>query len=314
MPQILDLSIIVVSYNTKNLLRACLNSVYANQNPRYSFEVIVVDNASPDNSAEIVRQEFSQVKLIANAENRGFAAANNQALHEAQGRFVVLLNPDTEVIGPALWQMLTFMEAETGAGVVSPALVYPDNSFQEGAFRFPGLFQLFFEFFPLNWRLTRSRLNGRYSRRLYEAKKGTYPRAFEIDFGLGACLMLRREVLAQIGLMDEIFFMYMEEIDWCYRIKKACWKIFCLPAAKIVHHSGASSRQFRDEMFYQLYRSRAYYYKKHHSRLFQFAARQLIRLGMLYLTRQASRSVRLTQITPDEFSARKRAYDRVRKL
>ena len=315
---------VVVSYNTANLLRACLQSVYANPHEHYSCEVIVVDNNSADGSAEMVRQEFPQARLIANSENKGFAAANNQALELARGKYIVLLNPDTEVVGQALWQMLGFLEGIPESAMAGPALIYPDGSFQESAFRFPGLWQIFFDFFPLNWRLTRSLLNGRYSRLRYE---GTYPQAFEIDFGLGACLMLRREVLEQVGPMDERFFMYMEEIDWCYRIKQAnlpasrsnskkpqYWRIYCMPSAKIIHHSGASSRQFRDEMFYQLYRSRAYFYKKHYSRLFQFAARQLTRLGLTYLTFNAFINRRRGRITQAEYQARKRAYVRIWKL
>ena len=306
-----DLSIIVVSYNTVALLRACLASVYANLHPHYTAEVIVVDNASHDGSAEMVGCEFPQATLIANTENRGFAAANNQALGLAQGTYLVLLNPDTEVVGPALWQMLAFLEAMPKAAVVSPALLYPNGSFQEGAFHFPGLLQIFFDFFPLNWRFLRSRLNGRYSRRRYA---GTYPIAFEIDFGLGACLMLKRMVLEQVGVMDEAFFMYMEEIDWCYRIKASGGRIYCLPAAHIIHHAGASSRQFRDEMFYQLYKSRAYFYKKHYSRFFQTLARLLTRFGLAYLSFKVWLNLRRNRLSQAESEARKRAYRRAWEL
>jgi GT2 family glycosyltransferase len=326
---LVDLSVVIVSYNTAKLLRACLQSVYANLHPQYSVEVIVVDNASTDDSAEMVRRDFPQVHLIANSENRGFAAANNQALKVAKGNFIVLLNPDTEVVGDALWQMLAFLEAEPHAAMVGPALLYPDGTFQDGAFHFPGLSQIFLDFFPLNWRLLRSRLNGRYPRHLYE---GTYPAAFEIDFPLGACLMLPRIMLEHLGLLDESFFMYMEEIDWCYRIKTLemppgylppivqfrpgrrkshHWQVYCLPTAKITHHAGASSRQFRDEMFYQLYRSRAYFYKKHYSHRFQSAARLLTRLGLVGLTISLFFNRLLGQVKPEEFQARRRAYQRV---
>jgi GT2 family glycosyltransferase len=297
-PPVYDLSIVIVSYNTAGLLRKCLNSVYANPHSNYRFEVLVVDNASPDNSAEMVRSEFPQVELTVNTENKGFAAATNQALRLAQGTYLLLLNPDTEVLDEALWKMVAFLEAEPQAAIVGPALLYPDRTFQENAFVFPGLWQIFFDFYPINWRLTRSRLNGRYPRRLYE---GEFPQAFEIDFPLGACLMVRRSVVEKVGLLDENFFMYMEEIDWCYRIKQAemppgyrpvglrfrpgrrkpsHWRIYCLPGAKIIHHAGASSNQFREEMFVQLHTSRAYFYKKHYSRRFQRAARLLTRLGL----------------------------------
>ncbi len=331
-PPVTDLSIIVVSYNTAGLLKKCLESVLANPHPSWQSEIIVVDNASHDGSAEMVRQEFPQVQLIANEENRGFARANNQALTVAGGRFILLLNPDTEVVGDAIWKMVAFMEAEPQAAVVGPALIYPDGSFQEGSFRFPDLPQIFFDFFPLNWRFTRSRLNGRYSRRLYD---GPSPDAFEIDFPLGACLMVRRSVLQKIGLLDEQFFMYMEEIDWCYRIKHGDtppgyeapginfragrkqphhWRIYCLPSAKIIHHSGASSNQFREEMFYQLHRSRAYFYKKHYTPRFQTAARWLTAAGLGWLGLAARWQTVRGRIRIDELNRRLKAYRRVRTL
>lgn len=330
--QNIDLTIVVVSYNTAALLRKCLAAVYANPHPRYTFELFVVDNASSDDSVEMVRQEFPQVKLIANPDNRGFATASNQGLARARGNYLLLLNPDTEVIGPALWQMLGFLEAEPQAAVVGPGLVYPDGSFQESAFRFPGLGQIFLDFFPLNWRLTRSRLNGRYSRRLYN---GEYPQAFEIDFPLGACLMVRRAVVDKIGLMDEAFFMYMEEIDWCYRVKQAeipegyrpvglrfrpgrrrphYWRIYSLPAAKVIHHAGASTRQFRQEMLVQLFRSRSYFYKKHYSLGFQRMARLITGLGLAVKTLQAFAGRLRGQLSKREAAERFKAYQRIWRL
>ncbi len=329
---LLDLSIVVVSYNTTDLLRKCLVAIYAARPADYTFEVLVVDNASPDNSAEMVRTEFPQVEIIANQENRGFAAATNQALAKARGTYLLLLNPDTEVQGEAIWKMVAFLEAEPQAAVVGPALLYPDGTFQESAFAFPNLWQIFLDFFPLNWRLTRSRLNGRYPRRLFE---GNFPQAFEIDFPLGACLMVRRSLTEKIGPLDEGFFMYMEEIDWCYRIKQAempagyrpvglrfrpgrrqpsHWRIYCLPAAQVIHHAGASTTQFREEMFVQLHKSRAYFYKKHYSRTFQRAARFLTRVGLarkIVTTRFDRLRGRLNR---PETAAHLHAYNRVWRL
>ena len=322
----------MVSYNTAALLRKCLAAVYANPHHRYTFELFVVDNASSDGSIEMVRKEFPQAKLIANPDNRGFAAASNQGLAQAKGDYLLLLNPDTEVQGPALWQMLGFLEAEPQAAVVGPALLYPDGSFQESAFHFPGLGQIFLDFFPLNWRLTRSRLNGRYPRRLYS---GEYPQAFEIDFPLGACLMVRRSVVDKIGLMDEAFFMYMEEIDWCYRIKQAempqgyrpvglrfrpgrrhpsHWRIYSLPAAKVIHHAGASTRQFRQEMLVQLFRSRSYFYKKHYSRTFQRMARVITGLGLAVQSAQAIFGRLRGRLSRRETGERLTAYRRIWRL
>ena len=326
---LIDLSIVVVSYNTAALLEKCLTAVYANTHSAFTFEVLVVDNASSDDSVSIVQTKFPEARLIANTQNRGFAAASNQALAVAQGTYFVLLNPDTEVVGEALWQMVAFLEAEPQAAVVGPSLLYPDGSFQEGAFRFPTLLQIFLDFFPLNWRLTQSRVNGRYPRRLYEEPR---PQAFEIDFPLGACLMLRRSVTQRVGLLDDDFFMYMEEIDWCYRIKQTevpagyrplglrfrpgrrrpnRWKVYCLPAAKIIHYGGASTKQFREEMQVQLFKSRAYFYKKHYSRQFQFAASVLTRLGLVVRFGQSYYQQLRGQINQDEGATRRRAYQRI---
>ncbi|HEX2910120.1 MAG TPA: glycosyltransferase family 2 protein [Chloroflexia bacterium] len=331
-PQLVDLSIVIVSYNTSGLLRKCLQAVYANPHHHYRFEVLVVDNNSKDDSVSMVRAEFPQAHLIANNENRGFAAASNQALSVARGDYLVLLNPDTEVVDDALWKMVAFLEAEPQAAIVGPALLYPDGSFQEGAFHFPGLGQLFFEFFPLNWRFTRSRLNGRYPRRLYE---GEFPQAFEIDFPLGACLMVRRAVLEKIGLMDEDFFMYMEEIDWCYRVKQSempagyspvglrfragrrkphHWKIYCLPSARIIHHAGASTRQFREDMQVQLWRSRFYFFRKHYSRRFMLAARLLTYSGLGWRMLQAVVGRWRGKLASSETQLRVRTYRRIWKL
>jgi len=324
-----DLSIIVVSYNTVALLRKCLNSIYAHPHSEWQVEVIVVDNASHDGSAEMVRAEFPPAHLIANEANLGFARANNQALELAIGQYILLLNPDTELLDEAVWKMLAFLQATPNVAVVGPALLYPDGSYQEGSFRFPSLLQIFFDFFPLNWRLTRSRLNGRYPRQFYQ---GEHPEPFEIDFPLGACLMVKQSVVQTIGKLDEHFFMYMEEIDWCYRIKAAGtpqgygatgfrfragrrqphhWQIYCLPSAKIIHHAGASSRQFRDEMFYQLHKSRAYFYQKHYSPPFQFGARWLTRIGLGWLTLQATFGRIRGKMSRDDYNNRLRAYRRV---
>lgn len=328
--QNVDLSIVVVSYNTATLLQKCLSSVYANPHERYSFEVIVVDNASKDTSCEMVRNNFPQAHLIENSENRGFAAATNQGLLAAKGTYLLLLNPDTEVIGDALWKLVSFLEEEPQAGVVGPALLYADKTFQESAFHFPSLAQIFFDFFPLNWRLTQSRLNGRYPRRWFDAKVSR--NAFEIDFPLGACLLTRKSLVEKVGLLDEGFFMYMEEIDWCYRIKHgevpagypllglrfrpgrrkpAHWKIYCLPAAKVIHHAGASTRQFREEMQVQLFRSRAYFYRKHYSRRFQFAAGVITRLGLTVRMLGTLFNRLRRRLNAEETQVRLRTYSRI---
>ena len=314
-----NLAVIVVSYNTRSMLRACLRSLHpacvGPASATLEVQVWVVDNASSDGSADMVRVEFPWVHLLALDRNLGFAGGNNAALRElgfdtpsgsrrpAPG-FVLFLNPDTEVQGDALAQMADFLCANDRAGVVGAGLVYPDGTFQHSAFRFPTLWQIWFDFFPRPGRLLDSSLNGRYPRRLYRAG---HP--FAIDHPLGAAMMTRAEVIHQVGPMDEGFFMYAEEIDWCMRVKEAGWDIFCLPRAKIVHHAGGSTRQFRDEMFVALWRSRFRLFDKHYGATFNRAARLLVRLGLWAETRRARRLYR-----GQALERRLAAYRRVREL
>jgi N-acetylglucosaminyl-diphospho-decaprenol L-rhamnosyltransferase len=293
-----DLAIIIVSYNSRDMLRACLCSVYAGLPLVFlDAQVWVVDNASSDGSPGMVRAEFPQTRLLALDHNLGFAAGNNMALRELgfgaapgpQSRpapsLVLFLNPDTEIQGNALAEMAHVLRTVEKAGVVGASLVYPDGGFQHSAFRFPTLWQIWFDFFPRPARLLDSPLNGRYLRRQYQAG-----RPFAIDHPLGAAMMTQADVIQQVGLMDEGFFMYAEEVDWCMRVKKAGWDIYCVPTAKIVHHAGGSTRQFRDEMFVALWHSRFRLFNKHYGPVFNLAARLLVQLGLRAETRRARQS------------------------
>ena len=285
-----DLAIVVVSYNTRDLLRSCLLSVYDSGGA--DVQVWVVDNASSDGSPDMVRAEFPQVHLLCLDGNVGFAGANNAALRglgfdradAAPGSpaYVLFLNPDTEVKGDALSRLPEFLRATPRAGVVGTALVYPGGEFQHSAFRFPTLWQIWFDFFLWPGRFVESPLNGRYTRAQYSAGQ-----PFLIDHPLGAAFAMRAEVIRQIGLMDEGFFMYAEEIDWCMRVKQAGWEVYCLPSVTVVHHAGGSTRQYRREMNQALWRSRFRLFEKHYSPLFNLVARPLVRLGIRYRARRA---------------------------
>jgi hypothetical protein len=218
----------------------------------------------------------------------------------------LFLNPDTRVLGDALGALIRFMDATPRAGAAGARLVHGDGSFQHSAFSFPGLLQILFDFFPLQNRLLDSRLNGRYPRRWYEANE-----PFEVDHPLGAALMVRGETLAQVGIFDEQFFMYCEEIDLCRRIKAAGWAIYCVPQAEIVHLVGQSTRQFRDEMFVALWFSRFLMFKKHKSAVFCWAARRLVRLGLRAEARRARAARRRGEITAGELEGRLAAYREV---
>ena len=268
-----SLSVIIVSYNTRELLARCLESIAGE--PRPPDEVIVVDNASADESAAMVRARFPHAQVIANAENRGFAAATNQGLRAATSHFLCLLNPDTELFPGALTALADFLESHPRVGVVGPTLLHADGTYQHAAFRFPTLPMALLDFFPLNHRLLNSRLNGRYPFALYE-----HP--FAMDHPLGACMLVRREACADVGLLDEQFFMYCEEIDWCRRIKQAGWEVMHAPGARVVHHGGQSTQQAAGRMFVELHRSRFRLFAKHNSRRYQLAARSIVAAGVLW--------------------------------
>ena len=301
----MDLSFVVVSYNVRELLANCLRSVRETlRDSGIAYEVWVIDNASSDDSASMVRRDLPEMHLIANAENSGFAAANNQGIRQAGGRYVFLLNPDTELLDGAAQEMMGFMERTPGAGMVGPSLSYGDGSFQHSAFRFPSLAQIFLDFFPLNHRLTNSRINGRFPVRLYQRNQ-----PFLIDHPLGAAMLLRRQAIDQVGMLDERYFMYCEEIDWAIRIKRGGWTIHTVPRARITHHAGQSTRQFRDRMFIALWRSRFRLFAQHYSPAFQWAARQIVGLG---LWREERRLAALSDEA--ERRSRRLAYQAVREL
>ena len=257
----LPLSIVIVSWNTRKLLAACLRSVLGEMHrcPMVgdvaNAEVIVIDNASTDGTADMLRQHFPQVKLIANAHNPGFASANNQGLRDCVGQQVLLLNPDTELLPGTLETLFEFLQTHPEAGMVAPRILNPDRTLQESAYPLPTLSREVWRMFHLD----KLRPMGIYSMRLWDTDQ---PR--EVESALGACLLVRRAVLLQIGLLDEDYFVYSEEIDWCHRARLADWQIWWVPQAAIIHHGGQSTGQVKTEMFLQLYRGKVIYFRKHH--------------------------------------------------
>ena len=309
----MDLAIITVSYNTRELLADCLESVFTGlHRSGLVGEVWVVDNASDDESVDMVQQRYPQVKLIAHSENLGFAAGNNLALTtmgaglQTQARHILFLNPDTRVLDNALGELVDFLDSTPRAGAAGAGLLHGDGSFQHSAFAFPGLTHVFLDFYPIHHRLLDSRLNGRYPRRKYDRGE-----PFPVDHPLGAALMVRGETLSQTGGFDERFFMYCEEIDLCHRIKKAGWEIYCVPRARIVHLVGQSTQQFRDSMYIALWRSRFVLAEKHHSLVFRWAVRRLVRLGLWSESRRAKAARQREEITTRELEGRLAAYGEV---
>ncbi|MGC8781932.1 MAG: glycosyltransferase family 2 protein, partial [Anaerolineae bacterium] len=197
-------------------------------------------------------------------------------------------------------QMARFLAEHPAVGGVGAQLQYPDGRFQHGAFRFPDLWQLWFDFFPPRpRRLLDSRLNGRYGRALYAAG-----RPFPIDFALGAALMVRREAIEAAGLLDEGYFMYAEEVDWCWRIRRAGWPFYCVPTARVIHHGGASTQQFRSQSFLNLWRSRKRLYDRFYPRAQRRLAAAIVRLGMWAEARRARAAAARGEIAAAERDAR----------
>lgn len=266
----IDLSIIIVNWNTKELLRKCIHSVYETTR-NATFEVHVVDNGSSDGSTEMVKIEFPQVKLIENKQNEGFARANNKAIHRTKGRYVLLLNSDTVVLTQALDKMVTFMDAHRQAGVVGCKLVNKDGTLQLSAAWFPSVATAFFGGNIVPKALGRLLSMERFPGQTYLTAKA-HEEIRDVDWVFGACFMVRKAVIDDVGLLDENLFMYGEEIEWCMRIRKAGWKVMYFPGAKIVHYEGGSTkyaigvkRAVQRKAF-----AERYIYHKHHNVLSSF--------------------------------------------
>jgi len=300
------LTAVVVSYNVRALLEACLVSLRdaVAAAPDVPTRVVVVDNASTDGSAAMVRERFPEVELRALDRNLGYGGGCNVVLRGLDTPYVLLLNPDTEMRGDAPAALVRFLEAHPAAGVVGGRLVYPDGGFQHSAFAFPNLAMSFLDFFPLNHRLTESRVNGRYPR-------GWYGQAFRVGHPLGACMCLRRAAVEAAGPFDEGFFMYAEELDLCWRIREAGWQVWYTPDATIVHHAGASTQQLRGEMLVQLHRSRYRFFAKHYGPLFGAMARGVVGLGVLRDLATAAAGRLRGRLSGAEWRERREVYGRV---
>lgn len=254
-----DLSVVIVNWNVRDLLRRCLDSILAADLPR--LEIVVVDNASRDGSAEMLRGEYPGVKLIANPDNRGFPAANNQGLSASIGRFAMTLNPDTEIVGDALSRMIDFLDGRPDVGALGPQLLNPDGSIQSSRRRFPTLVTALFESTWLQSIAPRGVL-GR-----YYVEDVSPLSVQDVDWVTGACILVRRQVLKTVGGFDESFFMYSEELDWCKRIQLAGWTVAYLPDAKVIHHGGKSSDQAAAARHIHFQTSKIRYLRKYHGRL-----------------------------------------------
>lgn len=320
-----DLAVIIVTWNTReltlNALRT-LNSDLAAHGPE--AEVWVIDNASTDGTAQAIRHQFPQVKLVISNKNLGFAGANNHVMRligfgtEPSTRgydpvqlpnAVYLLNPDTLTQPGATRALYDALFRLPKAGVVGAQLVYEDGAFQHGAFHFPDLGQLIVDLLPVPGRLHESAFNGRYDQAAYERGE-----PFPVDHTLGATMMLRSEVIQQTGMFDERYFMYCEEIDWSFRIRARGWEIYTIPAARVTHLAGQSTRQIRPQSVINLWKSRILLFQNHYSPAKRWLARRIIRLGMWRKIYQARAAYKAGTLSTTERDALIDAYKTVQTL
>jgi GT2 family glycosyltransferase len=281
------LSIIIVSWNTRQDLLRCLASLKANP-PACSFEILVFDNASKDGSAEGVALEYPAVRLQVSTENLGFARANNRAASRAQGHYLLLLNPDTVVYPGALDTLVNYLDNLPRVAAVGPRLINPDGSVQASIERLPTIYNEW-------WRLLHlDRLYpvSRYSRQAFASRQ---PQPVEVLSG--ACLLVRRQAIEGSALFDEEYFVYSEDIDLCDRLVRAGWQLHWVPEAVVFHSGGQSTRQIADHMFIELYRNKLKFFRKRRGpvsawlyKLVLFQAALLrFGLGKLILTLQLKR-------------------------
>ena len=284
-----DLLIVIVNYNTRDLLRDCLASIYESRGD-FGYQVCVVDNCSHDDSAAMVRQEFPQAQLIECPVNSGYAYANNLGLaafgfqsaplarHPSSlvPRYALLLNPDTLLPPSALQDMLDFMEAHPEAGAAGPRLVREDGSLDLACRRgFPAPSAFFYRMLGLSKLFPKSPRFGRYNLTYLDPDELT-----EVDSVVGAFMLVRAEAIQQVGLLDESFFMYGEDLDWAYRIRKAGWKIYYNPQVTVLHIKGASTRHSRRAR-YEFYRAMDIFYRKHYAATTPFWLHWLIIAGIV---------------------------------
>ncbi|WP_366923787.1 glycosyltransferase family 2 protein [Metallumcola ferriviriculae] len=271
----MDLTIIIVNYNVKNLLYQALKSI-----PRgishISYEVQVVDNHSTDGSQEMVLRDFPEVDLIQNKENVGYAKANNQAIRKAKGKYILLLNPDTVILPGAIDKLMDYLSKHKQVGAIGPKIEMADGNLDKACKRgFPTPLNSLFKTVGLDKLFPNSRLFGSYNLTYLNNDMEHL-----IDCLVGACMLVRREVIEKVGMLDEQFFMYGEDIDWCYRIKDAGWYIVYYPEAKIIHYKRASSSKRKLKTTYEFHRAMVLYFKKHYSERYNVLIMWLVYLGI----------------------------------
>jgi GT2 family glycosyltransferase len=270
-----DVSVVIVNYNVRDLLRDCLTSLEPAL-ARLRGEVWVVDNASGDGSVEMIQAEFPWVRVIANHENRGYGAANNQAIRQANGRYVLILNPDTKLPPNAILNTIAEMDAHADIGALGPKLILADGTLDRACRRsFPSPEVAFYRLFGLA-KLFPS--HPRFAR--YNLLNVDVDTPIDVDSVVGAFMLVRREVIARVGMFDEAFTMYGEDLDWAFRIKEAGWRVRYHPAVVVLHYKGQSSRQRPVRSIKLFYDAMHIFYDKHYARRHSAPFNAMIHLGI----------------------------------
>lgn len=283
-------SIVIVNYNTRDLLLSCIESICKNTNQKYKIDVYVVDNASSDHSIEAVREEYPEAILLPQKHNLGYAKANNLVLSNIQSEYVLLLNPDTKLLDNCLKILLDYMEENQDVGAIGAKVLLPQGILDKACKRgFPTPANSFWYLTGFSKLFPKVRMFGGYHL--------TYLRENdinEVDSLVGAFMLIRSTVLHEVGILDEDFFMYGEDIDLCYRIKKAGWKVIFNPQAEVIHYKGAASRIGIDnsnktnnackkksyKVIYEFHRSMVVFYQKHYRDVYNIFIRGLVYSGI----------------------------------
>ncbi len=283
----IDLGIIIVNWNTIDELEKCLETVFASEGD-FSYRVVVVDNASTDGSPERVRQNFPQADVLALDENLGYPKGNNIGLRhlgyhgkgqvdENAPRYALLLNPDTEVPSDALYQMVQFMDSRPDIGIAGPKLITSDGSLDKACRRgFPTPLVSFFHFAGLAKLFPKNERFGRYNMTFADPDQ-----ELEVDSVVGAYLQIRKDAIADIGLLDEVYFMYAEDIDWCFRVKQAGWKVWYYAPVTVYHIKRAASSKSAKAQF-EFWRAMLIFYRKHYRKNTPIIVHGLILLALLF--------------------------------
>jgi len=310
----LKLSIIIISFNTKSLLKQCLESLYQNLGDM-EHEIFMVDNNSSDESPIMVKESFPEVKLIENTENVGFAKANNQAIQKARGQYLLLLNSDTIARPGAIDTMIQFMDRNPKVGALGAKLVDQNLVFQTSCRHFPTLFGMLVQFFGLSARFPTSRLFGWYDMGYWDHRETK-----KVDCVPGTSLLVRKETIREVGLLDENYFMYFEDTDCCYRINQAGWEVVFLPDAEVIHVGGASAAKSNRGLFYdrtlskEFFRSLFYYFRKFHGALSVLVLKILIPISLIIRMLKWAFAFMFCRIDQKEFAHKMKSFSRMIKF